>query len=96
MIETMLALFFVLLLALGALRLVVSAAQIRERSRDLAVASQIAVQELNNITINDERYSIQRQSAQQNIAQNITIQKTIVSIYDSELDKVIMSFVVYE
>lgn len=96
MIETMLALFFVLLLALGALRLVVSAAQIRERSRGLAVASQIAAQELNNITINDERYSIQRQSAQQNIAQNITIQKTIVSIYDSELDKVILSFVVYE
>lgn len=96
MIETMLALFFVLLLALGALKLIVSAANIRERSQSLVAASQLATQELGKLTVHDQRYSIQRQIAQQTIAQDITIQKTIVSIYDSEMDAIVLSFVVYE
>lgn len=96
LIETMLALFFVLLLGVSSLRLLSSASNIHGRGQSLLEASQIAAQAIGGDTIISGRYTVQKQSVQKPIAAGVIIQTTVISIYDSTQDKHVLSFVVYE
>lgn len=96
LLESVLALMFVMLLGICALRLVASAGEVYARGQSLNVGVQLAIQEVHGLSTTAERYSIRRQSMEQQLAAGISIRKTLIGVYDEQRSVYILSLLVYE
>ena len=92
----MLALTFVMLLGAAALRLVLGASEVYARSQALTSCVQLAMQEANGMTAISDRYSIKRQSSQQQLGAGASIRRNVIGVYDEAKAVYILSLVVYE
>lgn len=96
LLESVLALMFVMLIGICALRLVASAGEVYARGQSLSVGVQLAIQEAHGLATTAERYSIRRQSMEQQLAAGISIRKTLIGVYDEQRSVYILSLLVYE
>lgn len=92
----MLALVLVMLLGSSALKLVLSGADVYARSQALINCVQLAMQDANGVTPVSARYSIKRQSSQQQLGVGASIRRNVIGVYDEAKSVYVLSLVVYE
>lgn len=96
LLENMLALTFVVILSMCALKLMLSAGEVYARGQSIIMGVQLATQEANGVAVVSDRYSIRSQREEQQLAAGISISKNVIGVYDQYKAVYVLSLVVYQ